>query len=260
MQSRLFLTASLGSTSSDGNGTTTVSAYFGSAGDRDAACAVLRELPVALSESDRDPVDWLQQYEQSLHAIEIGESFIVAPDRALLQDSPRIPIVVPQEQAFGTGSHETTALCMTLLETIEIRGRRGLDIGSGSGILAIAASRLGAAKVIAFDNDLDAYAALRDNRQRNDVAPDRMPLFIGGMEAFRGGAFDFVLMNIIPEVIIPLLPQVVERMGDAARLIVSGILLERRDDVMRAAGGVRLTVEDEKSRGEWWAALFQRAR
>src|SRR5205085_4431323 len=125
--------------------------------------------------------------------------------------------------AFGTGSHETTSLCIELLEGMEIK--RGLDVGAGSGILALAMCRLGAAKVIAFDNDVDAYGALRDNRARNGVAASRMPLFVGGVEALRGGRFDVVTMNIVPEVIVPLLGDVVQHLEKT--LILSGILVDR---------------------------------
>ena len=163
VQARLYMTASLGSSSVEGPaGTTTTSAYFDSPAARDAAAIVLDGLAVELRTVDRDRVNWLERYEQSLHAIEIGERFLVAPDAALFPaDSARLRIIVPQEQAFGTGSHETTALRITLLETMALRGRRGLDIGSGSGILALAMHLLGARKAIAFDNDPDAYAALR---------------------------------------------------------------------------------------------------
>jgi len=107
----------------------------------------------------------------------IGESFIVAPDARLIPAGERRhPIIVPQEQAFGTGSHETTSLCIEMLEGLDIRGRRGLDIGTGSGILAIAMLRLGAAKVIAFDNDVDAYGPLRDNQIRYSDESDLLDL------------------------------------------------------------------------------------
>lgn len=197
---------------------------------------------------DRPRVDWLQRYEQSLEPIFIGERFVVAPDRALIpEDTDRIAIVVPQEQAFGTGSHETTTLCLEMLERMDLRGKRGLDIGSGSGILAIAMQKLGAAKVVAFDNDLDAYGPLRENRMRNSAD---LSIFIGGIEALRGGVFDVVTMNIVPEVILPLLPEVRRHVrGD---LILSGILTTRRDDVVRAAG----TPVEERERGEWWAGRF----
>jgi ribosomal protein L11 methyltransferase len=258
IQSRLFLTASSGSTSADVNGTTTVAAYFDTAAERDEAAEAMRDLEnVELHVTERERLDWLDVYQQSLEPLVIGRRFVVVPDPALLPaDSGRLTIVVPQEQAFGTGSHETTALCIELLEAMPLRGQRGLDVGSGSGILALAMHRLGARKVIAFDNDTDAYGALRDNRIRNGVPDEAMPLFIGSVEALRGGAFDAITMNIIPEVILPLLGDVAGLMGEDARLILSGILLIKRDDVVEAARGHGLALVDERARGEWWAAVF----
>lgn len=261
VQSVLFLSASSGSSVTEEGGRATAEAYFDSATARDAALRDLEALPVELLALERERVDWLDRYEQSLHPIEIGNRFVVAPDAALFPpQSNRLRLIVPQEQAFGTGSHETTALCIELLETLAVRGGRALDIGSGSGILALAAHRLGARKAIAFDNDPDAYGALRDNRMRNDVPEARMPLFIGGVEALRGGSFDILTMNIIPEVIIPLLGSVVRRMTIGAALLLSGILLVRREDVVAAAESHRLALADERRRGEWWAGVFQRRR
>jgi ribosomal protein L11 methyltransferase len=257
IDSKLYLTPCTGSTSREVNGTATVDAYFDTPEERDAAAAEFAELPantVELHVTERERVDWLEHYQQSLEPIVIGERFIVAPDAALIDASDsRMRIVVPQEQAFGTGSHETTALCIELLEGMELHGKRGLDVGSGSGILAIAMHRLGALRAIAFDNDPDAYGALRDNRMRNEVPDAAMPLFIGSVEALRAGTFDVVTMNIIPEVIIPLLGDVVPRLADGATLILSGILNVRREDVLAAAAPFGLKLRREKSRGEWWA-------
>jgi ribosomal protein L11 methyltransferase len=279
IQSRLFLTKSTGSTSSDG----LVSAYFDSPEDREEAAALLKEFE--LQKVERERVDWLEVYQQSLEPIVIGERFVVAPDASLLPPGgDRLTIIVPQEQAFGTGSHETTSLCIEMLEWVGSLGssgprslgtretdgateeprtrgtgglqtRRGLDVGSGSGILAIAMLRLGASNVIAFDNDVDAYGALRDNNLRNEVD---VTIFIGSIEALRGGAFDVVTMNIIPEVILPLLPQVVSRMADGAHLILSGILLIARDTVVEAALGYGIELVAESEKGEWWAGVFRR--
>ena len=162
---------------------------------------------------------------------------------------------MPQEQAFGTGSHETTSLCIEILETMDLAGRRGLDIGAGSGILALAMCRLGAQQVIAFDNDVDAFAALRENRARNEVEPEQMPLLIGGTDALRDGVFDVVTMNIIPEVIIPLLGDVKRHVGGS--LILSGILVIKRDEVVAACAEHGLSIVDERSKGEWWAGVFR---
>lgn len=252
VQSLLFLSGSIGSSAIDRDGETVLSAYFESPAKRDAAMERLRGTGVRLRGEDRARVDWLDRYEQSLEPLFIGARFIVAPDERLIGDSDRLRIIVPQEQAFGTGSHETTSLCMEMLERIDCRGKRGLDIGSGSGILAIAMLRLGASKVIAFDNDVDAFGPMRDNRLRNGV---ELPMFIGGVEALRGGTFELITMNIVPEVIIPLLPPVTAHLsGD---LILSGILTTRRDDVVQAAD---LRLIDERSKGEWWCGRFSGRR
>lgn len=253
IQSRLFLTASTGSTSTQN----TVEAYFDSAADRDAAAELLAEFE--LQSIDRERRNWLELYQQSLQPLFIGARFVVVPDAALLPaDSDRLTLIVPQEQAFGTGSHETTWLCIELLESLSMAGKRGLDVGAGSGILALAMHHLGARKVIAFDNDNDAYGALRDNRIRNGVPESAMPLFIGGVESLGGGAFDVVAMNIIPEVIIPLLGDIVARVGDDGRLILSGILVVKRDDVVDAARTHGLVPVSERTKGEWWAGVLQR--
>jgi ribosomal protein L11 methyltransferase len=258
--SRLFLTASTGSTSVEAAGTMTVSAYFDSPDERDAAAGELGALAgIELQATERERLDWLSLYQQSLEPLFIGARFVVAPDAGLIPpESERLRIVVPQEQAFGTGSHETTSLCIELLESMELFGRRGLDVGAGSGILAIAMHRLGARKVLAFDNDPDAYAALRENRTRNDVPEAAMPLFIGGTEALRDGLFDMVTMNIIPEVIIPILGQVVARMAAGASLLVSGVLVTRRDDVVAAGRTHGLVPVSERTKGEWWAGVLGR--
>jgi len=241
---RLFLTATTGSTSENG----IITAYFDSEEGRDEAMSALTGFTTR--KIDRDRVDWLELYQQSLHPLFIGERFVVAPDASLIPgDSDRLALVIPQEQAFGTGSHETTSLCIELLESIDLRGKRAVDIGSGSGILALAMLRLGAAKVVAFDNDLDAYAALRENAIRNSL---NIVSFIGGIESLRGGHFDIATMNIVPEVIMAILPHV-----RARELIVSGVLIERRDDVVAAMRSYR--VVDERTKGEWWASRAVRS-
>lgn len=257
VQSRLFLTPSTGSTSDD-NG---VYAYFDDASSRDAALESLRDLAVELRTTERERVDWLDLYQQSLEPMEIGERFIVAPDASLIpSDTERLSLVIPQEQAFGTGSHETTSMCVELLEMADCEGKRGLDVGAGSGILALAMLRLGASKVIAFDNDVDTFAALRENRARNGVAAEQMPLFIGGLDALVRGTFDVITMNILPDVILPLLPHIVWRMGPRARLLLSGILITRANEVVALAERVSLDLIFEKEKGEWWSGVFQLPR
>ena len=239
---RLFLTRSTGSISGS-----TLTAYFENAADRDAAAETLRDLPVKLRAEERERVDWLDHYQQSLTPILVGKDFVVAPDASLLTSDRKHRLVIPQAQAFGTGSHETTALCIELLEELDLRDAAGLDIGTGSGILAFAMLRLGARRVVAFDLDPDTIGAMHENRERNKTPAS---LFIGTLDAIRGGEFDVVTMNILPEVIIPLLPAVKRRVRGS--LILSGILRTSRDDVVK---NLRLVSEREK--GEWWAGRFE---
>ena len=252
----LYMTGSTGNSSIERDGVKILSAYFDDPIDRDVAAANLEDLGVEYFFDDRERIDWLDRYQQSLEPLFIGKHFIVAPDASLIpSDTTRHALVVPQEQAFGTGSHETTSLCIEILETLDVAGKRGLDVGAGSGILALAMCRLGADHVIAFDNDVDAFAALRDNRVRNGVGDARMPIFIGGLEALRGGAFEIVTMNIIPEVIIPLLGEVKSHVDGS--LILSGILVIKRDDVVRACAEHGLELAEERAKGEWWAGRFK---
>ena len=247
---RLFLTRSTGSHITDG----VVSAYFASPEERDDAARLFEDFEVRRIQHDR--VDWLTRYQQSLQPLLIGQRFVIAPDRRLLPaSSGRHPIVIPQEQAFGTGSHESTALSIELLEEVDMRGALGLDIGAGSGILALAMLALGARKVIAFDIDVDAFAPLRDNRGRNYIQPEQMPIFIGGVEALRTRRIDVATMNILPEVIVPLLPLL--RSHVVAALILSGILTTQRNDVLSAVQRAGFRLEREREKGEWWAGWFR---
>jgi ribosomal protein L11 methyltransferase len=257
VQGALFLTPSTGSTSVDANDRTTISAYFDSAEARASAAESLRGLPLSMTPLDRDRLDWLERYQQSLEPLFIGR-FVVAPSPEMIPSGgDLIAIVVPQEQAFGTGSHETTSLCLEMLETLPMDGRTGLDIGTGSAILAVAMVRLGARRVVAFDNDVDAYGAMRDNRMRNRVAESTLPMFIGSVEALRGGRFEVITMNMLPEVILALLEQVRTRMAGGAALILSGILLTQRDRVVEGCRQTGLRLEQETAKGEWWCGLFR---
>ncbi len=259
VQSRLYLTQSAGSSSVEVNGTMTISGYFDTADSRDDAKRQLADIDgIELHATDRERVDWLDRYQQSLEPLLIGEQFVVAPDAALIPaGTKRLALVIPQEQAFGTGSHETTSLCIEILETMDVGGKRGLDVGTGSGILALAMCRLGAQQVIAFDNDVDAFAALRENRIRNDIDGARMPVFIGGLDALRDGLFDIITMNIIPEVIVALLDDVKRRVGGS--LILSGILVIKRDVIVAACASHGLLLAEERAKGEWWAGRFRKS-
>jgi ribosomal protein L11 methyltransferase len=234
-----------------------VTAWFPESSRREALEALNAIDGVAARIDRRERLDWLEHYEQSLTPLLIGQRFVIAPKADLVEGTARIAIVVPQEQAFGTGSHESTAMCLELLEHLDMKGARCLDVGTGSGILAIAMAKLGAGRVFAFDNDVATWGVIDRNLERNDVADGRIRIFYASAEALLGGRFDVVTMNILPHVIIELLPHIVPVMSPGAALIVSGILLTQRHDVIGRSIASGLTLDHELQQGEWWAATLR---
>lgn len=259
LQGRLYLTDCEGSISVDREGVAYLDCYFATAVDRTNARRLIESVAgdgVQIVEHDRPRRDWLADYEDSLVAKHVGERFIVAPRRDLVASSARTPIIIPQERAFGTGRHETTALCLAMLESVECSGMRGLDIGTGSGILAIGMALLGCRKVIAFDNDPEVLGIIDDNLERNGIERERVRYFVGDTSSIRDARFDVLTMNILPEVIVPLLPEVKLMMSERAALILSGILRDRSGWVVGECLANGLTLLQESTDGEWWCGRF----
>lgn len=256
----LFLSATLGSSIDERNGRTVVTCYFADAAARDDAARQLEGLPdLELRSFEAARQDWLELYRQSLRPIETGSRFIVAPDESLVEPSDRLWLVIPQERAFGTGSHETTALCLEALEALPAGGGTCVDIGTGTGILAIALAKLGARRVIAFDNDAETFGIFDRNAARNRVDREQFLYFIGGPEAVAAKRFaDVVVMNILAGVIIELLPHVVPMVKAERYLVLSGVLTEHRDDVLAATERHGLRIEHESVCGEWWCGVLRR--
>jgi ribosomal protein L11 methyltransferase len=258
----LFLSLSVGSSIEEEGERTVVCLWFASSHDRDEAEAMLAGVSdgIEVRREERPQVDWLEYYEHSLEPIIVGNRWIVVPDARLIPDGGRTPLIVPQERAFGTGSHETTALCLEMLEnTVEVAGKRVADIGTGSGILAMALARLDAGLVVALDNDPGTWGVVEANLHRNGIARERVKLFFGTVDAISPSVtFDLVVMNIIPEVILPALPLVSGHVVDSGEIIFSGVLLERVSEVIERALEEGLTLAQTLEKGEWWCGRFRK--
>jgi len=206
--------------------------------------------------------DWLEQWAKRNRAkpLRIGLRLIVSRTRAPKAKAART-IVIPAETAFGTGEHATTAMCLRMLDRItrkRIAGWSILDAGTGSGILAIAASRLGAKKVIAIENDPLACAVARRNAEANrihnikfrtgDVLTERIP-----------GKFDIITANLYSEILIAALPAWRQSMADDGCLILSGILRSQEITVITALRRNGFAVRESRRRGKWIALRASRA-
>lgn len=152
--------------------------------------------------------------------------FTIVPEGEQSARVSGIPLVMGKKGAFGSGEHETTRSCLEQLEQLpEIKGKRGLDLGSGTGILAIAAVKLGAASVVALDIDPRAAVSCERNIRLNEVQ-DRVSTVCGELSCLRGGRFDFVLANIYVDVLAQVVVPLVEMVAPGGLLLLSGIPMQ----------------------------------
>jgi ribosomal protein L11 methyltransferase len=207
--------------------------------------------------------DWLALYRERARPFPVGRTFWVDPREPAGEPIPAPPgrsrLQVPARAAFGTGSHESTALAIELLERIDLAGARVLDMGTGTGILALAALERGAASAVGFDLDPAAPFHARENARANGWldgrrAGRRLQLFAGRLAALASSAsFDLALVNIVPEQVLPELPEVAWRLAPAGSAILSGILVERGAEVLAATGALGLVEVARLVSGEWIA-------
>jgi ribosomal protein L11 methyltransferase len=191
------------------------------------------------------PGDWENAWRLGAVARDFGHGLWVLPHDAPAPPAARTVVRLDPGLAFGTGSHATTALCLEWLAPRSLVGRTVLDLGCGSGILAIAAALLGAARVVAVDNDPQALAATRDNAAANGVG-DRVE--VGTV--IPGGGVDEVLANILANTLVELAPVLTAACNPGAGLALSGILATQCDTVWRSyASGFEQ--RHDVLRGEW---------
>ena len=197
--------------------------------------------------------DWQNAWKRYYHTVEIGRRLAVVPGWESYAGSGRTVITMDPGMAFGTGTHETTSLCLEVLDRLIRGGERMLDIGTGSGILAIAALKLGAAAADGIDIDPMCVRTAGENAARNGVT-DRFAVKVGDLSAEASGVYDIITANIVAAAILDLAPAVPALLADGGRFIASGIIDERKQEVLDglSAAGLR-AVEVLEKRG--WVCL-----
>ncbi len=196
---------------------------------------------------------WEREWLKDFGPMQFGKRLWVLPGDAAAPDDA-VTLRLDPGLAFGTGTHPTTALCLEWLDGLDLDGRTVLDYGCGSGILAIAACKLGAARAVAMDIDPQAVAATRANAAANDVA-DRLEV-VASDNAI-SGRFDVVVANILAGPLVELADSVTARLGRAGDLALSGILSEQVDDIV-SAYAARVDFDPPCYRagaGQTWARL-----
>lgn len=204
--------------------------------------------------------DWLSGYREAQSPRPIGARFWVDPhpDAPTPPPAGRIHLVVEPRQAFGSGSHESTQLVLLMLENVAVAGRRVLDVGTGSGILALAARALGARRVVGFDNDLEAmFVAHQIVGQQ--PRPLEVVLFAGTAAPLRSGPhFDLILANLLPAQVEPMLAALRSLLAPGGEILVSGLMLDQREAVEAELADCGFEVVGGQELGEW-AGLVCRA-
>ncbi len=214
-------------------------------------------VPYTLDTAGVQQEDWQNAWKKYYHAMDIGSRLAIVPGWESY-DTDRIRITMDPGLAFGTGTHETTALCLELLDSLVQGGERVLDVGTGSGILAIAALKLGAREADGVDIDPMCVRTAGENAERNGV-DGRFRVLVGDLSDKAEGVYDIITANIVAAAILSLAPAVPALMAPGAKFICSGIIDERKDEVLAGlqASGLR-PVEIKEKRG-WVCILCEKA-
>lgn len=231
---------------------------FADVGARDQAAAAIAALGLELDVEPTEMADddWVARSQRSLTAVQAGR-FVVAPPWDVPHETPPglEVLVIEPSMGFGTGHHQTTRLCLAALSRLDLSGRTVLDLGTGSGVLALAASRLGARHVRAIDNDADAVEAARRSAALN---PTNGPVVFEVGDVFASGASpaEIVLANLTGAMLIRAAAALAALVAPAGRLVISGFVGDERERVEAALDAfipVNRTQEDE-----WCAAVLTR--
>jgi ribosomal protein L11 methyltransferase len=204
---------------------------------------------VAVPVADRE---WTRVWEDQFHPLQMGERLWICPSWTPPPDPDAVNILLDPGLAFGTGTHPTTAMCLRALDADLPPGKRVVDYGCGSGILGIAAARLGAAAVLGVDNDPQAMTASRDNARRNEVPDTTFPVVLpqDNLVATWQASANWVVANILAGPLVALAPVLTSLMVPGGRLLLAGLLVEQAEAVIEAyASEVALSIADQQE--EW---------
>ncbi len=214
------------------------------------------KIPFEVGSVGVDDTDWNENWKKYFKPIEIGEKLAVVPSWEKYENKEnRTVLSIDPGAAFGTGTHATTSLCLELLQGFVKNDTDMLDIGCGSGILALASVLLGAEKAFGVDIDAQSVKTARENAEINEIS-NKAAFEVGDLTEVVSGKYDVICANIVADVIIRLLPDAKSFMTDNGVLIVSGIIDIRKDDVMRAVSENGFKVKTEKYKDNWCAFVL----
>ena len=230
--------------------------FFDSVGERDRAADALAHQfdELSIAPVDIPDEDWVAKSQADLRAVRVGNIVVAPPWDVPPSDGSTIVIIIRPSMGFGTAHHATTRLCLAALQRLDPRGREVIDVGTGSGVLAIAATWLGAVSVVGIDDDPDALQAAADNLTLNRDA--KVSLRRIDARAIGLGGFDLVMANLTGTLLAAAAVPLCGLAKPGGYLVLSG-LLEEEEAMVRAAYPDCL-VHNRSQEGEWLCITFQR--
>jgi ribosomal protein L11 methyltransferase len=205
--------------------------------------------------------DWANAWKEYYYVTHIGQRLVIRPSwRDYTPKDTEVVLTLDPGMAFGTGLHPTTRMCLELLEKYVQRGLRVLDVGTGSGILALAAAKLGATSVYAIDNSSVAVESARANVEMNGLS-EQIQVVSGVLDeaeaARMAGQYDLVVANIIAHIIGSIAPQLAQVLAPDGLLIVSGIIEARRTDAEQPLLAAGLELVEQMMIEDWLALVYR---
>ena len=202
--------------------------------------------------------NWNEEWEQSINVIEVSDKIVIKPTFRNYNAKPgQIVLVIDPKMSFGTGEHQTTKLVLMLLEKYVSPGVRVLDVGSGSGILAIASVKLGARYAIAIDIDDWCYNNAIENSKLNNV-DNAIEVLQGEITDIKESDFDLILANIQKNILLDIAPEIYSRLKPGGIIILSGLLDYDEADIQNDFSALGLSFLETKTLDSWIALVFQK--
>ena len=202
--------------------------------------------------------NWNEEWEQSINVIHVNDKIVIKPTFRNYNPKPgQIVLVIDPKMSFGTGEHQTTKLFLMLLEKYTTSGARILDVGSGSGILAIASVKLGARYAIAIDIDEWCYDNAIENSKLNNVN-DSIEVWQGEITDVKESDFDLILANIQKNILLEIAPEIYSRLKLGGIVILSGLLDYDEADIKTDFSALGLSFLETKTLDSWIALVFQK--
>ena len=218
-----------------------------------------REISSFILVPDEYKITYHEEWNKSFQSIRASRSFVIVPSAQSFQGGQGQHAIILEPESseaakvFGTGMHATTRMCLTALETTIQPGQRVLDLGTGSGVLAIAAARLGAGRVLALDIDALAIAATRKNIVANGLE-SVISAEVGSLSDVSDPPYDVVIGNLLPKIIISMIPDLARVLHDRSILIFSGIPTARCDDLVSRLSEAGFHLKEQRA-AEMWSGI-----